>query len=431
MDNDAPKSWLSAAPTRKPRGFKIALIILAVLFVLFVATIYFLPSFLPIGTIRSIAKTQAADLAGLDVDFENLRFGWNGDIVLDNISVAPLDEEGLPGHQLLHIREVRTNVALTPLLSGKAIINSVDVNGFTLTLRRDQDGSLNLPDFEALAARANAVASRPAAQSGPLLSSAVAAETAAAALPPIELHRLDLRNGFLGFEDLAGDMAVNVGLDFLRIDGGTLEDPFILSGRLLPYVGNPDAGDIPFSGRVAMVMNGAFNPDGEASLEANIKTFDLQEMAGRFGLSDLLPSAHVEGLLRAGYAERKAVVQVPEMRLTQAIVGLGGDAMIALPDTVTALTAEFDPEPGFLAITDLSLTNDLAAIRARGQVDGLNDLGTGALPAVGVDFSGTVDFSYASHYLASQPLGLGQLPELDGDASFVGRAALPTALPGT
>ncbi|MCD8351571.1 MAG: AsmA family protein [Planctomycetaceae bacterium] len=430
MDTDAPKSRLTAAPTRKPRGFKIALIILAALFVLFVATIYFLPSFLPIGTIKNIAKTQAADLAGLDVDFENLRFGWNGDVVLDNITVSPLTEEGLPGDQLLHIREVRTNIALTPLLSGKAIINSVDVNGFTLTLRRAEDGSLNLPDFEGLAAKAGSVAAAPV-RTNTLLSSAVAAETAATQLPPIELHRLDLRNGVIGFEDVAENMNVDMGLDFLRVEGATLDDPFILSGRLLPYVGNPAMGDIPFTGRIAMVRNGAFNPDGEASFEINMKSFDLQEMAANFGLSELLPSARLEGLLRAGYADRKAVVQVPEMRLTQAILGLGGDMMIALPDTVTALSAEFDPEPGFLAITDLSLTNDLAALRARGQVDGINELGTGALPAVGLDFSGTMDFSYASHYLASQPLGLGQLPELDGDASFVGKAVMPAALAGT
>ncbi len=85
MDNEAdrettpePASRLTVdMPTKKPRGFRIALIIMAVLLILFVCTIVFLPHFLPIGTIRNIAQSQARELAGVHLDFANLRFGWN------------------------------------------------------------------------------------------------------------------------------------------------------------------------------------------------------------------------------------------------------------------------------------------------------------------------------------------------------------------
>ncbi|MCC8166797.1 MAG: hypothetical protein LIQ31_11750, partial [Planctomycetes bacterium] len=96
------KQFTPSAPTRRPRGFKIALIVVAVLLVLMAAVIYFLPHFLPVDTIKGIANTQARAY-GLDVDFQNLRFGWNGDVVLDNVTVRPLLPAGTAAEPLLLI----------------------------------------------------------------------------------------------------------------------------------------------------------------------------------------------------------------------------------------------------------------------------------------------------------------------------------------
>lgn len=412
-------------PTRKPRGFKIALIVIAVLFLLFVCTLYFLPRFLPIGTIKNIAKSKAAEMAGVDVDFQNLRFGWNGDVVLENITIAPLKDDGTPGDNLLTVASARTNVALFPLLSGKAIVNSVEVDGFTVKVKQEADGTLNLPDFSKLGGndQANAAASR--TQSGAIPLSALAAESAPAALPPIELHRLNLKNGTLGFEDVATGMNVDVGLDFLRMEGKTLDDPFILSGRLLPYPEAPTLGEIPFQGRIAMLKNMALNPDGEASMEIDVKGFSLHELAEKLGLGEVLASGHADGLIKAAYAERKGAIHMPEMHLTGANVGLGEGAMLNVPDTIASLNAQFDPEPGMITIDDMSVTNDIAALRGRGRLEGVNNLAVGGMPMAAIDFSGAADFARASSYLASTNLGLGALPKLGGKGSFIGNITLP------
>lgn len=420
-----------ATPTRKPRGFKIALIIIAVLFLLFVCTIIFLPKFLPIGTIKSIAKSKAAEMAGLDVDFQNLRFGWNGDVVLENITVAPLKDDGTPGDNLLTVDSARTNVALFPLLSGKAIVNSVEVDGFSLKVKREADGTLNLPDFSKLADQQQASSTPPRRKSGAIALSAVAAETPpAAAIPPIELHRLNLKNGILGFEDVASNMVIDVGLDSFVLEGKTLDDPFILSGRLIPYPEAPTLGDIPFQGRVAMLKNMELNLDGEASMEIDVNGVSLHEFAAKLGLGDLLASGQANGLIKAAYAERKGAVQIPEMHLTNANIGLGEGVTLDVPDTIASLNAQFDPEPGMLNIDDMSVTNDIAALRGRGRVEGINNLSDGGMPMAAIDFSGATDFARASTYLTSRNLGLDALPKLDGKGSFVGSISLPATVAG-
>lgn len=415
----------------KPKGFKIALIALAAFFVLFALVLYLLPHFLPIGTIRSIAKTKAREMAGLDVEFGNLRFGWNGNVVIDDLALAPLAPDGTPGEPLLTVKETRTNIALIPLLSGKAIVNSFTMDGFVLKLRREADGNLNLPDVSKLAVADSSqpsVASRPAtAARRTRIPLAAAAVNGAAAdnLPPIELHQINLKNGILSYVDLPADLDLDVGLDFLRIDGKTLEDPFHFSGRLIPYPHAINLGDLPFSGHAALLKNGAFNPDGEASLEMDVKALSLHEMAQKFGFGDIVPSAQANGLIKAAYKNRKAAVTIPELRFANAILGIDGGKTLTLPDTMASLNAVFDPKPGTVQLGDLSLTNNLAALRATGRIDGINDIAHGVTPAAALDFSGVADFAGTSQYLSGQGFLPQGLPELDGKSTFVGKASLP------
>lgn len=427
MDNDdaAPKSKFTVdTPRRKPKGFKIALMILLALVVLFALTIYFLPNFLPIGTIRGIAKSKAREMANMDLDFGNLRFGWNGDVVIDDIKLAPLNADGTPGEPLLVVKEARTNVALTPLLSGKAIVNSIEVNGFTAKVRREADGTLNIPDLSKLSGQEQA--SLPGNDGARRISLSAVAETGeTAALPPIEIHRLDLNKGVLSFEDVGQNLALDAGLDFLHIEGKNLDDPFVLSGRLIPYLDQPALGDLPFAGRVDVIQNGEFDPNGEAALEIDVKNFSIHEMADKFGMGDLVRSAHANGIVKAQYTGGTAAVAIPELRFSETGIGLGDNRDLAIPDSAVSLNAVFDPGPGTVTLSDASITNDIAAIRAQGRIDGVNDLGLGGMPSVAVDFSGAADFARASHFVSSQDLGLAALPELDGKASFIGKATLP------
>lgn len=418
-------------PTRKPRGFKIALIILAVLLVLFVCTIVFLPYFLPIGTIRSIAKSQAKDIAGMDVDFKDLSFGWNGDVVLGGISLAPLGPDGTPGETLLTVDEVRTNVALTPLLSGKAVVNSVDVYGFVLKVKREADGSMNLPDFEKLGQQTAAIPTG-RAENGrrrAMLSTASAAE-GGGSLPPIELHNMNLHNGVIAFEDVGQALNLDLGVDQVKISGKTLDDPFVFSGRVLPYREQPQLGDITFSGRAAMLQAGQFNPDGEASLEATINNLSLTELAAKLHLDQLLASAQANGMVKAAYANRKGGLNVSDMRLSKTAIGMGEGALLTLPDSTVSLDAAFDPEPGSIEVASASLANDIVSVLASGRMDGVLNLAQGGMPTAAFDFSGSTDFTNASRYVSSQDLGLGALPQLEGKGGFAGTLTLPAQQPG-
>lgn len=76
------------ATVRKPRGFKIALCAAAVLLLLFAAAVYFLPYFLPIDYIRGAAREQASRRLGLELDFKNLGFAWNGGVVVEGVTLS-------------------------------------------------------------------------------------------------------------------------------------------------------------------------------------------------------------------------------------------------------------------------------------------------------------------------------------------------------
>ncbi len=424
-------------PTKKPRGFKIALLIVAALLVLFVCTIVFLPSFLPIGTIRGIAQTQARDLAGLHVDFANLRFGWNGDLVLDGITVAPLEEDGKPGETLLTVRELRTNVALTPLLSGNIVVNSLDVHGFEVRLVRDAEGRLNLPDPGNPPA-AVASANRAGRGNRLLLSAAQAAETAEAApaIPPIELRRINLIDGLVLFTDKMQGLDFDIGVATVSIEGGaSLDEPFSLAGAVHPYSKEPHLGKIDFTGTVDLLRNAAFDPDGRARLEATLTDFALGALAERLGLAALLPSATLGGELRLGYADRKAGLAVPEMRFTDMVVGLGADALLRVPDTQAAADLVFDPAADTLTVSSASVKNDILDATASGLAAQVaSAAASGGIPGAELHFDGTLDFSSASHFVSTQDLaalfGLPELPELEGRGGFTGSASLPPVAQG-
>lgn len=414
-------------PTRKPRGFKIALIVVAILFLLFACAVYFLPYLLPVDAIKSIANKQARDLAGLSVDFKHLSFGWNGDVVLENVVVSPATDEGAPkADPLVTVDSLRTNVAITPLLSGKAVVNSVVVDGFSVKVRREADGSLNLPDFSKLGAEQ---ASRPAPR-GTRIALAATAEATAAALPPIEVHHVALKNGILGFSDIPGNLAMDVGLEFMEIEGKTLDDPFVFSGRLLPYPGEANLGEISFSGQAAMLSGGQFNPNGEANLEIDANAVMLERMAEKFGLGDLLPSLQADGTVKAAFSKGLGYLNVPGVHFTRMRLGLGEGAQLEVPDSLATLEAVFNPDTGAVDLASLSLANEMAAVNARGGVEDAFALARGDIPAAALDFSGSADFAKLSAYVASQKLLEAPLPALAGKAGFTGKAALPAAAAG-
>ncbi|MDR1520190.1 MAG: hypothetical protein LBU23_08635 [Planctomycetota bacterium] len=415
------------APVRKPRGFKIALAVITILFFLFAAAIYFLPYILPIDAIRGITKTKAREMLGMDLDFKSLGFGWNGSLVLEGIVLAPEAKEGEAAPQpLLSVAEVRTNVSMTALLSGKIVVNSLIVNGFEAKVRRGADGALNLPDFSRLAA-----VSRPERRSAygqAALLSALAAETAslpANAMPDIEIHRLELNRGGLSFEDTGQGLLLRMGVDFIRIDGGALNDPFTLAGRVLAYPDSPEDGEFSLNGKVALIRDNAFNPAGEAIVEIAVKSFAPGKLAGKLGLGGQIASGAVNGLIKLAYADGKAKLGVSDFEVAGAALNLGTGGPIALPDSKAGLAAEFDPGKDVVSFANLTLANKLASLEARGRLEGAAALADGGIPTASLDFSGNLDFAGAAAFLAGLDLGLPELPELRGTARFSGLAALP------
>ncbi len=429
----APKKQFNpSAPTRRPRGFKIALIVVAALLVILAAVIYFLPHFLPVDTIKGIANTQARAY-GLDVDFENLRFGWNGDVVLDNVAVRPLLADGTPDEPLLLVNEVRTNVALTPLLRGNVIVNSINVNGFTLGVVRRPDGTLNLPDLENLPAQAATTASSVPTTAVPL-SMVHAAETApapaASTLPPIELHRVEMQNGIISFNDAISGMRLESGLERLRIDGTTLNDPFALDGLLVPHVGQPELGRIPFTGNIALLRDNAFDPAGQAQLQIVLEEIAFLPMANIVGMADLLRQGVADGHIRVGYSGGSIAMAFDDLVTRDVMIGLGAERALAVPDTSFALDTVYDAEADQVSILQLAVANDIASLTGQGAVQNVMAAANGAMPAGTVDFGGSTDLTQATAYLAASDLGLEAIPELNGHAEFTGKAVLPANLTG-
>ncbi|MCD7897863.1 MAG: AsmA family protein, partial [Planctomycetaceae bacterium] len=432
VDPAAKKQFNPSAPTRRPRGFKITLIVVAALLVLVAAVIYFLPHFLPVDTIKGIANTQARAY-GLDVDFQNLRFGWNGDVVLDNVAVRPLLPDGSPDEPLLLVNEVRTNVALTPLLRGNVIVNSVNVNGFTLGVVRRADGSLNLPDLENLPAQAATVPTPVPATTVPL-SMVQAAEAvpvpAASTLPPIELHRVEMQNGIISFNDAVTGMRLESGLERLRVDGTTLNDPFALEGLLVPHVGQPELGRIPFSGNIALLRDNAFDPAGQAQIQVALEEIAFAPMAEIVGMADLLRQGVADGHVRIGYSGGSIALAFDDLVTRNVMVGLGAERTLAVPDTSFALDTVYDAEADQVSILQLAVANDIASLTGQGAVQNVMAAANGAMPAGTLDFGGSTDLTRATGYLAASDLGLDAIPDLKGDAEFTGKAVLPANLTG-
>lgn len=404
----------------KPRGFKIALLIVAVLFVLFAAVLYFLPHFLPMDAIRGIAQTKAREMLGMDLNFRNLRFSWSGNVVLDGITLSPIAENGEAGDPLLTIDEVSTSVAVSPLLSGNIIINSVDVNGFSVRVRRSADGSLNLPDFDNLAALPDTRAATRRAR----LSTAVAADAADAALPPIEIHRVSMKNGILGLEDAVENRELAFGLEYLTIEGQGLDDPFVFSGLFQPYPGQSGKGDLPFTGRAALLKNGQFNPNGEAALEINVRSFAFHDLAAQFGLGDLLANGEANGLVKAALADGKALLSIPDFQLSGIRLGLGDATALPLPDAALAMNATFDPAADVVSIADMSASTALFSAKAKGWAKGVNEIADGLLPAVSIEYTGMVDFAKTAALAPSFGVDASALPRFDGAGGFFGKLLL-------
>ncbi|MDR1534776.1 MAG: hypothetical protein LBU64_06720 [Planctomycetota bacterium] len=412
-------------PVRKRRGLKIALSVIVVLFLLFAAAVWFLPYLLPIDLVRNLAKTRAREMLGVDLEFKSLGFGWNGSLVMEGIAVSPGGKEGeKPSPPLLSVAEVRTNVSLTALISGKIIVNQLTVNGFEARLRRGEDGSLNLPDLSRLAALApeRGAGAVPDRRIG---LSALAGEANGASPPVIEVRQLELNRGRLAFEDAASAASLELGVDFVRVEGGSINDPFQFSGRLLPYPDDPARGEFPLSGRLALIRNNEFDPAGEAVLDVRINSFAPAELTRKLGGGGLIASGVVDGLVKLAYAEGKIKLGLSDFSLAGLVLDLGLAAPLRLPDSRAGLAAEFDPGPGSLVFTGLSFANGLANLEARGQAKGIPALAEGIFPDAAADFSGQLNFADLNGWLSGLPWELPELPELRGEGHFAGRLTLP------
>ena len=436
-------------PARKPRGFKIALIVILCLLVLLAAGVYFLPYLLPIDTIREIARNKSKELIGQEVDFKTFRFGWNGSVVLEGVTLTPLAGEGKNAEPVLSVDEVRTNVAVSPLFSGKIVVDSVEVDGLKVKVRRDAQGVLNLPDFSKLSELAAAPQATPptsrrmllsalAADTPPVVdtevdvSASVPASSAAPAvaapagdLPPIEVHRIELKSGIVGYADELSGMDVDVGLDSFRIDGGNLEEPFLLAGRVLPYPGEPGKGEFPVTGRIAMIKNGALDLEkGEASLEIDVKSFAPADLVVKLGLPPLLESGLVNGVVKLGFAEGRGLVAVDNMQLTTFAVKLDEQLRFDVPESAVGIQAEFDPQSGTVNFHDAKLSNRLVELQSQGWVEGIYGLAEGTPPVAAVEYAGKAEFAPLLGYLSGLGVSLDSLPEITGDSSFSGKAVL-------
>ncbi|MDR2392438.1 MAG: AsmA family protein [Planctomycetota bacterium] len=424
---DIPTEARQHLPAKRHRGLKKAFAVIVVLFVLFAAAIYFLPHILPVDTIRGIAKTQARETLGMDLDFRNLGFGWNGSVIVEGVTLAPEADKGVPASPaLLRIDEVRASVSMPALLSGRVIVSNLAVTGFTASVRREKDGSLNLPDFSRLAALATT--GSPPGQASPRVRLAALADggtSAPAALPPVEIHRVTLTRGDLSFSDAERDLALDIAVDAIQIDGASLNDPFILSGRILPYPDDPGKGEFVLSGKAALIRDNAFNPDGEAVLEIDAVAFAPGELLKKAGLGDLLPAGAVSGKIKLAYAGRKAILALSGFALTGAEADPGLGRRLRLPDSKLDLAAEYAPDQDSITFSDAALTSAAATLEGRGRFEGIAALAAGGFPAAAAEFSGGLDFAAVSAFLGDLGMAPPRLPGLTGKGRFSGRISVP------
>ncbi|MDR0362143.1 MAG: AsmA family protein, partial [Planctomycetota bacterium] len=408
------------APVKKPRGFKIALLILLILLLLLAAGIYFLPHILPTDTVRSIARERIKEATGLDVDFRAMRFGWTHGVTLEGVTVdVPNAGEGA---RLASFDSVRAAWAWRPLLSGMVAVEKLEVDGFAVRLVRDENGNLNLP--EPPPAGPLAAASVPSANRLRLAAAVPAPDEGGKAAPiAIEVRSVELRRGTLTFDDLAGGLEAEAGLETLEIEGGPLDGEFAFSGRVKPYPSSLDAPAAPFSGKARLVRDLAFDPDGTAEIVIDVDGLPLGELAGKLQLGEALGSGTAGGRISANYDAGSIHAVVDGFRLDGVRLGRD-DAALAVPDTKIALSADLRRDDPRVVLSGFSLENSLMEVTGRGWVDGVAVREESGIPWGEFEFAGRADVGGAAAYL-EDGLGVGGLPDIAGGAGFSGKAAMP------
>ncbi len=414
------------APARKPRLFLIALIILVCLLLFAVAAVYFLPHFLPMDTIRGLARDNVRKTTGMDLDFRSLAFSWTGGVVLEGITLSPPAEEGETAEPLATFDEVRADVALTPLLSGKIIVNNVTVNDFSIRVKRDINGKMNLPDFSAINIDEEAeVAEIPVTtvettETGDVVPKD---DVFLAMIPAIELSVVELNRGTFSYDDVPANIKAEAGLDFFKLEGGKLEDPFNFSGRLVPFPSTVEKGGINFSGMVNMVKDLNFNPNGAANLQIALETLPLADYAAKFGLESLLPSGDLAGLININYEERNCRLETRDLRITDVRIGLDGK-IIDIPDSNLVAAADYDYTPDRLSISELTLDNSLIQAGGQGVIGDIQQVVEGGLPFGEVNFNGAFNVPAVLSFGSTFVPELNEFSNITGDAGFTGKWAL-------
>lgn len=414
------------APARKPRLFLIAVIILVCLLLLAVAAVYFLPYFLPMDNIRGLARDTVRKSTGMDLEFRSLGFSWTGGVVLEGITLSPPAEEGQAAEPLATVDEARADVALTPLLSGKIIINYVKVNGFSIRVRRDINGKMNLPDFSAIHVDKEAetaeipVTTVETTESGEIVPKD---DMFLVLIPAIELSLVELNNGTFSYDDIPANIKAEAALETFKLEGGKLEDPFNFSGRLVPFPSTVEQGGINFSGMVNLVKDLNFNPYGAANLQVVLDTLPLSDYAAQFGLASLLPSGELVGQIDINYAEMKGRLETKNLSIANVRVGLDGQNL-DIPDSSLIATADYDYTPDRLSISEVQLDNSLIRADGQGWVGGIQDAVNGGFPFGEVNFNGAFNIpamlAFGSHIVPD----LNELSNVTGDAGFSGKWAL-------
>ncbi|MDR1611390.1 MAG: AsmA family protein [Planctomycetota bacterium] len=411
-------------PVKKPRVFKIVSLILSLLLLLAAAGIYFLPQLLPVDVIRSFAKDKIREMAGLDVDFAALRFGWTDGVTLEGMTVDVPARNGGEKTRLAAFDSVKLSWEWRPLLSGAAVVDKLRVDGFSARLVRDADGALVLPELPPAAERLAAFVRR--ASAAPPLAASVRTGNGAPVPAPsiaVEVRRVELRRGNLVFEDRATGLEAEAGLDALDVDGAALDDEFVFSGTATPYPSSGSIAPIPFSGKARLIRNLAFDPQGSAEIAVDLDGLPLGDLAKKFELGEVIQSGSATGKATVNYDAGAVRARVDGFRVDGAVVGLGGRTT-PVPDTRVSATADLAPGESKLLISDLSVENTLVELSGRGWVDGLAARSESGFPWGEFDFSGRADVGGAAKYL-EDGFGMAGLPILAGSAAFVGRAALP------
>ncbi len=406
------------APVRKPRGFLIAISIVFILFILAIAALYFLPYFLPIVTIRSIAKEQARDNAGVDLDFESLGFSWTGGLVLEGISIAPIAAEGQePQQPLASVDKVHVSVSWLALLKGKIIINSVDVDGFAARLKREADGSLNLPKIPENSE------SETAAQPESAPENESSSDSVMALVSTVELHAINLNNGVISFEDAVSGLAADIGVPNFTVEGATLNDEFTFAGEIIPFQSSADGGAITISGNARLVKDFAFDPDGQAKVVVNLESLPLNQYAASLDLGRLLPSGGLDGNISLAYDAGAAQGEITDIVVKNLSLGLG-DKALTLPDTTLSVAAALDQADDRINISGLKLDSSFETINGNGWIGGISSIVDGKNPFGEIDFTGLVKVEQALHLFSDFIPDKTVIPDSVGDVGFTGKLAL-------